>query len=278
MSTKAQRKIKRTWKVQLKKNSDIHSGGLLLPPGNWEEFDPFLIMAEDIFQKDAFDFHSHRGMETVTYIIDGELQHSDNKGGSGILKPGDAQWMTAGSGIMHLEEPHKNVTVHTLQLWINLPKASKMAAPRYQDILSNKVPVRKKEGITYRVFSGNSGDVVSTTKNYVPVTYVEIIIDSGRIANQDLPSDYNGFMYILEGSGAFGDNEVKAAKGEVLLLDSVTEKVDASEIIIKADEKLRIIFIAGKPLKEPVVARGSFVMNTEEEMKQAYADFRTGKF
>lgn len=278
MNTKAQRKIKRTWKVQLKKNSDIHSAGLVLPSGNWEEFDPFLVMAEDIFQKNAFDFHPHRGMETVTYVIDGVLEHSDNKGGSGTLKPGDAQWMTAGSGIMHLEEPPENVSVHTLQLWVNLPKANKMAEPRYQDILSNKVPVRKEEGVTYRVFSGNSGDVVSSTKNYVPVTYVEIIIDAGRTASQDLPSDYNGFMYILEGSGVFGDNQVKGEKGEVLLLESVKEKADVSEIIIKANEKLRVIFIAGKPLNEPVVARGPFVMNTEEEIKQAYSDLRNGKF
>ncbi len=278
MSIKAQRNIKKTWKVQLKKSSDIHSAGLVLPSGDWKEFDPFLIMAEDKFQKDAFDTHPHRGMETVTYVIDGELEHSDNKGGSGTLKPGDAQWMTAGSGIMHLEAPPENVTVHTLQLWVNLPKANKMAPPRYQDILSSNIPVRKEEGVNYRVFSGNSGDVVSTTKNYAKVTYVEIIIDSEHTAKQDLPSDYNGFIYILEGSGVFGDNEVKAEKGEVLLLDSVKEKADTSEIIIKADEKLRVIFIAGKPLHEPVVARGPFVMNTEEEITQAYSDFRSGKF
>lgn len=179
---------------------------------------------------------------------------------------------------MHLEAPPENVTVHTLQLWVNLPKANKMATPRYQDILSRNVPVRKEEGVTYRVFSGNSGDVVSITKNYAPVTYVEIIIDAGRTAHQDLPSGYNGFIYILEGSGVFGQNEVKAQKGEVLLLDNIEEKVDTSEIIIKADQKSRVIFIAGKPLNEPVVARGPFVMNTEEEIKQAYADFKSGKF
>ena len=161
---------------------------------------------------------------------------------------------------------------------MNLPRANKMAAPRYQDILSSKVPVRKEEGVTYRVFSGTSGNVVSTTKNYVPVSMVEITIDSGYTANQDLHSGYNGFMYILEGSGVFGNNQVKAEKGEVLLLDIVKEKVDTSEIIIKANKKLRIIFFAGNPLNEPVVARGPFVMNTEEEIKQAYADFRNGKF
>lgn len=120
--------------------------------------------------------------------------------------------MTAGSGIIHVEAPPENVTVQLLQLWVNVPKANKMAEPRYQDISSSNIPVRKEEAIIYRVFSGNSGNVVSITKNYVPVTYVEIIIDSGHTAKQDLPSDYNGFIYVLEGSGTFGDNEEKPGK------------------------------------------------------------------
>ena len=278
MNTNSQRKIKRTWKVSLTKNSAIHSAGLVLPSGNWSEFDPFLVMAEDIFQEHAFEVHPHRGMETVTYVLGGSLKHADNKGGSGMLQPGDAQWMTAGSGIRHLEAPPENVTVHTLQLWVNLPKANKMAAPRYQDILSSDIPVRKEEGVEYRVISGNSGEVVSTTKNYVPVTYVEIIIDADHTANQDLPADYTGFVYVLAGSGIFGDNQIKAGKGDVLLLDDVAERTGTSELIIKADEQVRVLFIAGKPLNEPVVAHGPFVMNTEEEIKQAFADFRGGKF
>ena len=278
MKTNAQRKIERTWQVSLTKNSAIHSAGMVLPSGNWSEFDPFLVMVEDVFQEHAFELHPHRGMETVTYIIDGSLKHADNKGGSGMLQPGDAQWMTAGSGIMHLEAPPENVTVHLLQLWVNLPKASKMTAPRYQDILSSDIPVRKEKGVEYRVISGNSGEVVSTTKNYVPVTYVEITIDASHTASQDLPADYTGFVYVLAGSGIFGDNQIKAAKGDVLLLDDVTEKTGTSELIIKADERLRVIFIAGKPLNELVAAQGPFVMNTEAEIKQAFADFRSGKF
>lgn len=278
MNKKAQRKIKRTWKVQLDRNSNIHEAGLMLSPGNWQEFDPILIMVEDIFEKGAFDFHPHRGMETVTYIIEGTLEHSDNKGGSGILKPGDAQWMTAGGGIVHVEDPPENVSVHLLQLWVNIPKATKMSAPRYQDIVSKNIPERKEDGIIYRVISGNSCEVVSPTKNHAPVTYVEIIMDAGRTASQDIPSTYNGFMYILEGSGRFGENETKAGKGEVLLLDSAGEESDISEVTIKANEKLRVIFIAGKPIKETVVARGPFVMNTEEEIQQAYSDFRNGTF
>lgn len=274
----AQRGIKRTWKTELKQNSEGHSAALLLPPNNWEEFDPFLLMAEDKFQKHTFDHHPHRGIETVTYVLDGELFHGDNKGGTGVLRQGDAQWMTAGRGIIHIEEPGDNKTVHSLQLWVNLPRDQKMAEPRYQDILGASAPLRKEDGVTYKVFSGASGDIKSPTKNHALVTMVEIIIDSGSTASQDIPSDYNGFIYILEGSGTFGSTATKAQKGEVLLLDTIKENTPDSEIEIQATEKLRVLLFAGKPLKEPVVAKGPFVMNTEEEIKQAYADFRAGKF
>lgn len=276
--TIAQRAIKRTWKVELKKHSDIHSAGLVLPPGNWEEFDPFLLMAEDIFQQKAFDHHPHRGMETVTYIIDGEMHHTDDKGGKGIIKKGDVQWMTAGRGLNHLEEPPANTAVHSLQLWVNLPRAQKMTTPRYQDIIGAEAPVRQEEGVTYRVFSGSSGNLVSPTKNHALVTMVEIEIEAGATAVQNLPADYNGFMFILEGSGTFGSHHTEAQKGEVLLLDAIQGDATASEIRIQAKEKMKVIFLAGLPLKEPVVAKGPFVMNTEEEIKQAYADYRAGKF
>jgi len=169
MNTIAQRDIKETWKVQLQKQSDLHTAGLILPSGNWQKFDPFLIMAEDRFQTKAVGDHPHRGMETVTYVIDGELNHTDNKGGHGVLHAGDAQWMTAGSGLIHLETPPENVTVHTLQLWVNLPRDKKMVAPSYQDISGNNVPLRKEVGVIYRVYSGSSGNIVSPTKNHVPV-------------------------------------------------------------------------------------------------------------
>jgi hypothetical protein len=161
---------------------------------------------------------------------------------------------------------------------VNLPKENKMATPRYQDILSKDAPIRKEEGITYRVYSGNSGAAVSPTKNYVPVTMVEIVIDAGFTAIQDLPSDYNGFMYILEGSGVFGSNQVNAEKGEVVLLDSIKDQTESSAITIKANDKIRLILYAGRPLNEPIAARGPFVMNTEEELVQAYADYKAGKF
>ena len=172
MNPTPQRAVQSTWQVHLKRRSAIHTSGIVLPPGEYAAFDPFLLMAEDKFQAAAFGHHPHRGMETVTYVMEGELIHEDSKGGHGVLHPGEAQWMTAGSGLTHLEAPPKDRTVHTLQLWVNLPRANKMAPPRYQDITEAHVVVRRETGVIYRVYSGNSGNAVSATQNYVPVTMV----------------------------------------------------------------------------------------------------------
>ena len=278
MNLPAQRPIKQTWKVALTRHNPNIASGLVLPGGHPHLFDPFLIMAEDEFRPGAFDHHPHRGMETVTYVLAGELHHADNQGGSGVLGPGDAQWMTAGRGLIHLEAPPADTTVHLLQLWINLPQAQKMSPPRYQDIPGRTAPTRQEPGVTYRVYSGNSAAVVSPTKNHVPVTMVEILVEAGHTATQDLPADYNGFLYVLAGAGTFGRDQVPAAAGEVLLLDGPSEGAAASEITFRATTPLRVMCYAGRPLREPVVARGPFVMNTEEEITQAYADFRAGRF
>lgn len=274
----AKRNIKQTWKVKLQKYSGIYTAGLVLPYGHWKEFDPFLLMTEDIFKKGAFEFHPHRGIEIITYVTEGILQYTDTRIGKGILNNGDVQWLTAGSGIVHNEEALEATTVRYLQLWINLPAKYKMTAPRYQDILSKEACIRKEEGVTYKIFSGNSGDSISSTKNHVPVTMVEISMKKATIAAQDLPSIYNGFIYILSGSGIFGANLTQATKGDVLLLDKITENIDISEIRVEAIEDLKILFFAGLPLNERVVADGPFVMNTEEEIKQAHSDFRSGRF
>lgn len=278
MDTKKQRAIADSWKVELQKKNNIHTAGFVLPSGNWKRFDPFLIMAEDIFQIGAFGEHPHRGMETVTYVLDGTLHHKDNKGGGGVLQPGDVQWMTAGSGLMHVEEPPEDTMVHTLQLWVNLPKANKMTTPRYQDILKRDTPVRKEKGVTYHLYSGSSVGLDSPTKNHVPVTMVEMEIGKGSTANPDLPSNYNGFLYVMEGSGVFGKNKVEADKQSVLLLDPSQNDSSLSELAIEANERMKVILYAGKPLNEPVVARGPFVMNSEEGIEQAYADLKAGKF
>lgn len=277
MSEIFQRGIDRVWTVQHHQNSPIHIAGMVLDPNQMKESDPFLFLAEDFFKKGTFDFHPHRGIETVTYVIEGKLEHQDNKAGRGELEPGDVQWMTAGKGVIHIEDPAEGETVHSLQLWVNLPREHKMAEPRYQNLRAKDMPVREEDGVLIRIFSGSSGGIQSTTKNYVPVTMVEINLQPGATVTQDLPGDYNGFMYVLEGKGQFGKSKTEAEKGHVLLLGK-GEAGQISEVTITARESLRVLLYAGKPLNEPIVARGPFVMNTEEEIRQAYRDYMDGKF
>lgn len=276
---RGQRDIQRVWDVKPERKGNGHTAGMVLPPGNWAAFDPFLLMAEDWFQQGTFPFHPHRGMETVTFVIDGKLKHEDNHGGSGVLEAGDVQWMTAGKGIVHSEDPLPEETVHSLQLWVNLPSARKMTEPRYQDLRSVNAPVRREDGAVIRVFSGSSSDVTADTLNNVPVTYVELELEAGSSVSQDLPGNYNGFLYILEGSGRFGKDETYGERNQVLWLGASNgEEELESEIRICAEAPLRAILVAGEPIGEPVVAGGPFVMNTEEEIRQAYADYRAGKF
>lgn len=278
MSRSNSRGIRKVWTVHERKVSAVHRAGAVLEPGNWYDYDPFLLLMDDKFEKGAFDVHPHRGMETITYVIDGTINHYDNVSGEGgKLQSGDFQFMTAGRGVVHNESPGEGESVHLLQLWVNLPREHKMAKPRYQNILKEDAPVRQEEGALVRVYSGSSGSVESNTLNYVPVLFVEIIIDSGASFSHDLPGSFNGFIYVLEGSGTFGENQVEATKGQALWLDAADDQKQ-SFIKVTATNQLRFVLFAGAPLNEPVVARGPFVMNTEEEIVQAYADYRNGNF
>lgn len=271
------RHIKSVKDIEYVNRSQNHTAGLIVEFNQWKEQDPFLLMAEDFFPKGAFGLHPHRGIETVTYVVNGNLNHFDNKNGAGVLATGDVQWMTAGSGVLHSEEPPGDEIVHTLQLWVNLPSERKMTTPRYQNLLSKDAPVTQEEGVTVRVFSGSSKEVKSSTLNHVPVTMVEIIMEPGTTMIQDLPGSYNGFLYILGGKGTFGESEVKGKKNQVLWLERANE-ARQSEVRIHAEEKLHVMLYAGEPIGELVVARGPFVMNTEEEIDQAHQDFRNRNF
>src|SRR5271166_6226313 len=169
--------------------------------GDFAATDPFLALMEDWFPRGVFGKHPHRGIETVTYVVEGRIDHYDNQGHEGTILPGDVQWMTAGRGLIHNEIPAEGFTVHILQLWVNLPAAEKMTAPRYQDLAGDAVPVRRQPGVEVRVFSGASGGVTGPTKNFVPVTMVEIRLDPGASVRQDLPADYNAVIVVLVGGG-----------------------------------------------------------------------------
>jgi redox-sensitive bicupin YhaK (pirin superfamily) len=243
-----------------------HRVRLVIEPGHWAEFDPFLMLAEDWFVPGTFGDHPHRGFETVTFVLEGEIEHRDNHGGHGVLNPGDAQWMTAGRGVIHTEEAGAN-GAHSLQLWLNLPRALKMTEPRYQDLHGAQMPVVTEDGADLRIFSGTVRGVTGPALNHVPATMVEIRLGAGATTRLDLPPSYNAFAYIISGS-----------------LDSATEtqviwfEREKGDVALTARTPTHAIFFAGEPVNEPVVQRGPFVMNTMNEIVQAYGDYQARRF
>ena len=188
----------------------------LVPPGDPKATDPFLLCMEDWFPRGVFERHPHRGMETVTYVIDGRLDHYDNYGNKGSIFPGNVQWMTAGRGIVHVEQPTEGTTVHSLQLWVNLPAAEKMVEPRAQNLVAADLPLRREPGTEIRVFSGKSGDVIAPTKNYTPVIMLEMRLEAAARIRQELPADYSAFLVVLEGDGLIGADKSPIRAGDVV--------------------------------------------------------------
>jgi redox-sensitive bicupin YhaK (pirin superfamily) len=211
------------------------------------------------------------------------LDHYDNYGNQGSISPGNVQWMTAGRGIIHLEQPAEGVTVHSLQLWVNLPAADKMVEPRAQNLVAADLPLRREPGAEIRVFSGKSGDAIASTKNYTPVTMLEIRLEAGAHIRQELPADYNAFLVVLEGDGLVGEQWIgedrsQVRAGDVAWLTRSDDDGPSEARIAGGTGPLRALLFAGRPLREPVVARGPFVMNTEEQIRQAYLDYQAGRF
>jgi redox-sensitive bicupin YhaK (pirin superfamily) len=273
----AERAIARVSRPQrLGADEQVDDKALVLEPGNWGAFDPFLLLAEDWFSRVGFEWHPHRGIETVTVVLDGELEHGDNQGGRGVLGPGDAQWMTAGRGIIHRELAHEQRRVHTLQLWLNLPAERKLTEPRYQDLRAAEMPVARQPGAAARVYSGRSGGVVGPALNHVPVTMLDVTVDPGAAFAHELPPGDHGFLYVLAGRGQFGGTPVAA--GEVAQLAAADGASTLKASADLASPPLRFLFWSGRPLREPVVAYGPFVMNRPEQIAEAFADYRAGKF
>lgn len=245
-----------------------HRVRLLLEPGKWQEHDPFLLLAEDWFVRGTFGDHPHRGFETVTFVIEGSVEHADNHGGHGVLQPGDAQWMTAGRGVIHSEEAGPD-GAHTLQLWINLPSRLKMAEPRYEDLRGAQMPVQSVDGGILRSFAPSI--------RHLPVTMLEMRLGPGATAAPEVPSAENAFLYVIAGAGRFGANARSANAGQVVWFER-RDDGGGSRIVCKADEALHAILWSGPPLREPVAAHGPFVMNTQGELRQAFLDFQSGRF
>lgn len=237
------------------------------------KLDPFLLLDEFRVAKPAgFPDHPHRGFETVTYMLKGAFRHEDFKGHSGVIGPGDLQWMTAGRGIVHSEMPHGNEVGHGLQLWVNLAKENKMVEPEYQELLAKDVPMVEKDGIRVKVIAGESLGAKAKVRTRTPTSYLDFVLQKGAKLNQPVPSGWTSFAYILSGKAFFGSgDEVKEGEPHHTL---VLSDGDFVEVENKNEEKCHFVLVSGKPLNEPVVQHGPFVMNTQEEIRQAITDFQ----
>ncbi len=245
-------------------------------------FDPFLLL--DDFHSDnpkdylaGFPWHPHRGIETVTYMIHGAVEHGDSLGNKGTIQSGDVQWMTAGSGIIHQEMPKgQNGLMGGLQLWVNLPASHKMMDPRYREIRSENIPVHRADnGVTVKIISGKYQGLAGPAKDLVcEPEYFDVSIPPNETFEHILPTEHTLFAYVLEGTGIFEPNSEKAVTKENLVLFGPGEKAH-----IAADTKgLRFLLISGKPIGEPVAWYGPIVMNTEEELAKAFDEYRSGTF
>jgi redox-sensitive bicupin YhaK (pirin superfamily) len=253
-----------------------HQARLLIAGGEPAFTDPFLLMAEDWMPRDAFSLHPHRGIETVTYVLDGAVEHFDSAGNGGVIRTGDVLWMTAGSGIRHQENATAGTIAHTLQLWVNLPAAQKMAAPRLQNLTHDAMPARNEPGANIRVFSGQSGSATAATLNHVPVTMIEGRLEAGVSFRQNLRADENAFVVVLSGAIEIGPEDELVKAGELAWLTRA-ELAALSEVSVATkDFPARLLLFLASPLREPIAFGGPFVVNTEAEIKQAFADYRAG--
>ncbi|CDQ20570.1 Quercetin 2,3-dioxygenase [Halobacillus karajensis] len=275
-----QREVKDQWYVQYQEMGfPAIQKGWVLPADRWRDFDPFILMAEDWFKKGTFPDHPHRGFQTITYVVDGRLEHIDNGGGRDILEPGDVQYMNAGWAARHAEDGVEDDIAHTLQLWLNLPKGKKNSETTYQNVYGEEAPVVPFEGGKVKVFSGNIAGVIGPLDSIVPITLSEITLSDGSAFTLELPESHNAFMYVLAGEVVAGENEVNIKKHGVGTLSFNEEGDGDSELSLKSKKRrTKVLVYSGAPIREEIVPHGPFVMNTMEEIKQAYDDFRRGKF
>jgi quercetin 2,3-dioxygenase len=244
------------------------------------DLDPFLMLDEFGSDKPGdylagFPSHPHRGFETVTYMLDGRMRHKDNRGNEGLLTPGSVQWMTAGRGIVHSEMPEQEAgLMRGFQLWVNLPAKDKMTEPKYQEFAADRIPQATPDtGVRVKVIAGRVGDVVGpVVQPATDPTYLDIALAPGASFEQQLPAGHNVFAYVYEGVVHVPDEDV-VAKGDLLVFgpgDAVHLSAGGA--------RARVILVAGRPLNELVARQGPFVMNTREQIMQAFVDFQEGRF
>ena len=230
-------------------------------------------------------WHPHRGFETVTYMMDGVIQHADSTGGGGLITDGDTQWMTAGKGILHIEAPPEEVVAagglfHGLQLWVNLPRAQKWVDPRYQDLAGREVSLLTTEdgGALLRVIAGDVGGYLGPGRTRTPMTMIHASLAPGARLVVPWPSQFNALVYVLGGQGSVGAERRPVHAGQLAVYgEGETVVVNAAAKQDSRTSSLEVLLLGGQPIREPVAWYGPFVMNTHSEIQQAFDDFRAGR-
>jgi redox-sensitive bicupin YhaK (pirin superfamily) len=271
--------------------STLEGGGFPVrrpfPIPGFSHFDPFLLI-DHLGPVDwpagaaiGAPDHPHRGFETVSYVLEGENEHRDSFGNADVLGPGDVQWMTAGGGVIHSELPtpafkQRGGRQHGFQIWVNLPAKDKMMQPRYQTLRAPQIPqAQSANGLArVRVIAGEALGVSARIDTRVPIQMLHYTLAPGATVEQTVPADHNGIVYVFGGAARIGDRSVNTGQAALLAAgDFVTLGVAAD-----ATEPAEVLLLSGKPLHEPVARHGPFVMNTREEIEQAFRDFQSGRF
>jgi redox-sensitive bicupin YhaK (pirin superfamily) len=262
----------------------IEGAGVLLrrsiAPKVSNEFDPFLLFDHFAFNDPiegpirGFPMHPHRGIETVTYMLEGSVQHRDSLGNTGLIGPGDVQWMTSGRGILHEEMPRRGPSgaIYGFQLWVNLPARLKMTAPRYQEVSAASIPTTQVGGASIRVVAGQANGVGGSVREIAadPI-YIEVSLSPHSEFTQDVPAGHTALAYVFEGEAAFGGERIQAVK--------MARFGDGDQVRVETqDSPVRFMLIAGAPFKEPIAPYGPFVMNTMDEIQQTLVELRNGTF
>jgi len=254
------------------------------PTARLDHLDPFLLLDRmgpvthaPGEAKGAPD-HPHRGFETVTYVLEGAIEHEDSQGNRGRIGPGDVQWMTAGSGVIHSELPSEELRrdggrMHGFQLWVNLPRRDKMMSPRYQELRAAEIPSATSDDgkVSVTVIAGDSLGTKATIDTHTPIIYLHVRLQPGARFTQAVPETYNAFAFVISGEAAFGDRVAREN-------DAVLFEQDGDSIAIASEQGAELLLIAGVPLHEPVARYGPFVMNTVGEIRQAMLDYQSGRF
>jgi len=264
--------------IHLGADSQVDDRNAIIPPTNPELTDPFLLLAEDWFSTSGFEWHPHRGLETVTLVLDGVLEHGDNLGNAGALVAGDVQWMTAGRGIIHRELAFRNERAHVLQLWVNLPSEQKMVDTRYQDLRAPVRPVIERDGARLDVISGHVDGTSGPALNNWPISGTLITLEPNSGLEHLVPAPDRAFFYVMSGAVTIDGHDLRA--GQIAWSEPVPEAAVSAITLTtgNADEPSVIMTYSGQPIRQPVAMGGPFVMNSRAEIERAIQDFHSGKF